>query len=259
MGDNQCTEAKKRLCQLQLYFYQKYKVQLLNKGDLTGGVRGLVYRASQGNREDPTRIAPQGKKEHMFVFLELLLCVSEKYQKKLLQFRKSTIDLHGTDDRVLFTKFPETDNDVRRMILRGVNSIMANFPCPTIHDIADHACVDLKEVIQIAAGHGARFNYAFDSSRDEGEERNNEGLNGTKAMDDLLKKIRETMDRDKSLSEIMKKNTKIGWIYFWSDAFLRCFIKQKDNSVWILTVTICPPENEKIIRTLHPSPCHWKK
>ena len=53
------------------------------------------------------------------------------------------------------------------------------------------------------------------------------------------------MDRDESLSEMKKKDTKIGWIYFWSDAFLRCFIKQKDNSVWILTVTICPPENEK--------------
>ena len=39
--------------------------------------------------------------------------------------------------------------------------------------------------------------------------------------------------------------TSIGWILMWSDAFLRCFIKQKEKSVWIITVTICPPENKK--------------
>ena len=32
--------------------------------------------------------------------------------------------------------------------------------------------------------------------------------------------------------------TNIGWIYFWSDSFMQCFINQKGNSVWILTVTI---------------------
>ena len=31
----------------------------------------------------------------------------------------------------------------------------------------------------------------------------------------------------------------------WSDAFLRCFIKQKENSVWIIMVTVCLPENKK--------------
>ena len=41
------------------------------------------------------------------------------------------------------------------------------------------------------------------------------------------------------------KQTKIGYLLFWSDSFLNSFIKQKDNSVWVLTVTICPPEDMK--------------
>ena len=42
----------------------------------------------------------------------------------------------------------------------------------------------------------------------------------------------------------IREKTKKGWILMWSDAFLRCFIKQKENSVWIITATVCPPTNE---------------
>ena len=34
-------------------------------------------------------------------------------------------------------------------------------------------------------------------------------------------------------------------LIFWSDSFLRCFIKQKENSVWIHTVTVSPPQVKK--------------
>jgi len=32
--------------------------------------------------------------------------------------------------------------------------------------------------------------------------------------------------------------------YFWSDSFLRSFVKQNNNSVWISTVTISPPADK---------------
>ena len=71
--------------------------------------------------------------------------------------------------------------------------------------------------------------------------RNKEGLNGTRAVDDLLEDVKAAMENSGVSQEDIEK-TPVGWIYFWSDGFLRCFIKQKDNSVWILTVTVCPPE-----------------
>ena len=48
-------------------------------------------------------------------------------------------------------------------------------------------------------------------------------------------------DRPQEDIKLVIKATSKGYIYFWSDFFLCCFIKQKDNSVWILTVTISPP------------------
>ena len=38
--------------------------------------------------------------------------------------------------------------------------------------------------------------------------------------------------------------TCIGYGYMWTDSFLKCFTKQKDNSVWLLTATISPPMSE---------------
>ena len=61
-----------------------------------------------------------------------------------------------------------------------------------------------------------------------------------KTVTDLVNDIFEAMKSD-GLSDECICETHIGWGYFWSDSFLRCFVKQKDNSVWILTVTICPP------------------
>ena len=39
--------------------------------------------------------------------------------------------------------------------------------------------------------------------------------------------------------------TVYGLIVIWSDGFVSHWIRQKDNNVWIQTVTICPPANGK--------------
>ena len=36
-------------------------------------------------------------------------------------------------------------------------------------------------------------------------------------------------------------------LIFWSDSFLRCFITQKENSVWIHTVTVKVKETTNIL------------
>ena len=130
--------------------------------------------------------------------------------------------------------------DLRRYFTRGPNSVIANFPAPRVYEVAKHACVSLKEVFLIYAGHGAAFNFRRQGCGTE----NREGLNGTQAMDELVEEVEQRM-KDAGVDEKKRKQTKIGWMIFWSDSFLNSFIKQKDNSVWVLIVTICPPENMK--------------
>ena len=90
------------------------------------------------------------------------------------------------------------------------------------------------------AGHHGLFGFAWDGQT---KELNQDGLNVTQALDNLVNDIVDAM-KIEGLSDESIRETSIGWVYFWSDSFLRCFVKQKDNSVWIMTTTICPPPEE---------------
>ena len=57
-----------RYCQTQLYFWQRYLCRLQDPADNTGGFRGLVHRASTGNREDASKVAPR-EEAHLFFLL----------------------------------------------------------------------------------------------------------------------------------------------------------------------------------------------
>ena len=158
-------------------------------------------------------------------------------QNGYLKLFKARATSHGVKVR-----FPSDMADARAILLSGEHSILKNFPTPRVYDIDDdHVGVSLLETILIAAGHGTKFNFLWDAKK---KGRNTEGLNGTQAATDLLAETVQTMWADGQNRETIR-NTNIGWIYFWSDSFLNCYVKQKDNSVWVLTVTICPPESEK--------------
>jgi hypothetical protein len=125
-------------------------------------------------------------------------------------------------------------------LTKGAHSIKKNFLVPKVFNLNNHACVGLEETIQIMAGHHGLFGFAWDGRT---QKPNRDGLNGTKAVADLVNDIVGAMKSD-GLSEESISETHIGWVCFWSDSFLRWFVKQKDNSAWILTVTIFPPLNE---------------
>ena len=77
------------------------------------------------------------------------------------------------------------------------------------------------------AGHLRLFGFAWNG---RAQKPNRDGLNGTKAVADLVNDIFEAM-KSHGLSDECICEIHIGWVYFWSDSFLRCFVKQKDNSV----------------------------
>ena len=275
--------ARDRLCQNQICFCQKHLLQRLNERDETGGFAGLVHRANARNREDSsntccgmcvewqkkvntekdnTGIKPQGTNpqdelRQMHRMLNLLLNLSDAQKQELLEFHKGNMKLFNVENISHDVKpcCPTNWADAREILLDGAHSSMKNFPVPrvfemsghehgTVHTPCSHACVSPEEVIQIAAGHGVRFNFACDARKEKGQRTNKEGLNGTQAVWDLKNDIVKAMkDAGQSDEDILR--TKIGHMCFWSDSFLRCHIKQRENSEWVLTVTICPPESAK--------------
>ena len=235
--------TRERYCQNQLYFFQKYQRKSIYPDDDTGGFAGLVHRANVRNREDASTVADHRESNQMFRLLKILLNSPGKMKEEVIEYQAGLFELFdiGHNDHKVKTRFPTDMQEARGTVLEGMHSILKNFPVQRVFEIGKHACVDLKETVYLMAGHGAKFNFAKNGNNGE---RNMDGLNGTRAVDDMIEDIEVAMAAANVDQNTIKK-TNVGWMLFWSDAFLRCFIKQRENSVWILTVTICPPEHMK--------------
>ena len=66
-----------------------------------------------------------------------------------------------------------------------------------------------------------------------GDTRRRHNSHGCKAMEELLARMKDI--------NVKCIPTKYGFFLLWSDGFVRTFVKQKDNNVWILTITFPDP------------------
>ena len=182
--------------------------------------------------------------------LKMMLKMTGDDREDLVQLHNNFIKIYrvgSISHHDVETRFSFDINDTRIIMMDGAHSIMKNFPVQQVFNIGDHAFVSLLETILLVAGHGAKFNFAYNTRT---QTRNYDGLNGTKAFADLTKDVIKAMREENRNDEIILK-INIGWIYFWSDSFLRCFIKQKENSVWILTVTFALQKMKNQQESIH--------
>ena len=87
-------------------------------------------------------------------------------------------------------KFPTDMKEADAIMIGGANSLLKNIPTPNVFIIDGHACISLKEKLQHLHAHGFNGNYMYNGTTGE---RNKEGLNGTKAADDLYAEIEQSM------------------------------------------------------------------
>ncbi len=230
------------LSQVALYFAQKHCMLLKNSNDHFGGYRGLVQRAFSSNRNEKYKMADNSESLVIFLYHLLVMKLKEKEHGLLLQYEEEKLQLLGvleTIQHAIKIDLPKTASDVRRLIFRGASSIMKNFPSQRVFSIDGHGCVSLRQTFCIAAGHFGGFQFAWDGGA---QERNLDGLNGCNRVGKLCRNTVKTMLANGFTSEEAKR-TNLGYITLWSDSFLKSFIKQKDNSVWLLTATISPPSH----------------
>ena len=232
----------------QLYFYEMSKAMDIDTTDKTGGWRSLCYRASVGNRTDTTQLADHDVSEMFFCLnsalltstkgeqadnvMRLIQCIKKSAQKKVDRFYTINSMEIGS------MGIPEDYTEARRVLLDGCHSVMKNFPAPKVFFKGNHACVSLKEVIQMLAGHHGNFDFCWDTNGKHATD----GLNITKGCHDMVFRVRKELEKIHKPEDVDKHS--IGFVSFWSDSFLKSFVKQKDNSVWLFCVTISPPMND---------------
>ena len=123
-------------------------------------------------------------------------------------------------------KVPKTKKEANALLLKGTHAMFTRLPSPKVYTEEEgHAYVSMSDVVDHALAEGLSINWLQDSNGN----RNSDTINGSLVSTELLEEMRsELADPD---------HTAIGTILLWSDGFCRTFVKQKDNSVWTLTLT----------------------
>jgi len=106
-------------------------------------------------------------------------------------------------------------------------------------EIDGHACIRLSDKIDTLFAKGTAFDFLQDNEGNNytSPSQNPEGFNKTIRAKEILLECKSSLDRDLFDPE----ETFIGHVMIWSDSFLLRFSRQKENSMWLLVVRICPP------------------
>ena len=127
------------------------------------------------------------------------------------------------------TRIPKTIHDLNVNYTSGERAILPNLPVPESKSVNGHAYVSLVSVIN----HFLAFGYESDSYFLNENHYSNIGIQNT----NIVKKIKSNVKK----RIIDGTEPLILYITFWSDDFEPNQHRKTKGSMWLKTVTICPP------------------
>lgn len=212
----------------QRYFWQDY-VQS-GKSELFGGIRGIIHRAVyEPTAFVSTHLSNLADARLMFKITNLMLNSTHALQEDIADVFDDLLS------RVTFKedediRLPTCPAEIRATFLSGRHSIYANLPDQNVIEINNHAVISIDEKIDHIMAHGIPILFI----QDENNVRDRKGIHGSAAAGDKLDELRALVPHP--------DRTAFGLAVMWSDGFLTSYVKQKNNSVWILTATFPDPE-----------------
>ena len=135
-------------------------------------------------------------------------------------------------DTFKHTRPPHSLGDINKFYTKSKYSIFNALPSPTIHTTAHHAYVTLTSVIDyfLAYGHCPEYiTHKDDISQQE-------GISSCKQAIAMQANVQQD-----AIPGIVPM---ILYLLFWSDDFEGAMLRKNKKSVWIKTVTICPPHDQ---------------
>ena len=207
----------------QLYFMQEHN-------DPNGGIRGIAFRA-QYRVKRLDGLATLKAAKYLFSTLDNLVNLPRADQDRFLNHMRLTFDYTSSSPRVDGLDMPASRERADNLCLKGTYSMFANIPTEKVIEIDRHACIGLSDLIERIFAQGTDFSFMKDPNGV-----NLDGFNGTPRAADLLEELQQRMENGDGHAIYF------GHLMFWSDSFLRCFSRQRDNSYWIFVVRVMPPE-----------------
>ena len=211
-----------------VYFWQEYMCENMN--EMHGGLRGLVWRSMFRKKlYDYTKLTSVPDARLLFNMTQHVMTNTAEQNDSFFDILEEFHERYGVSSDVTVP----LDNQTAEEILKEKKyGIFGNLPHEKVIVINNHACISMIGVIQHMMAHQIPIGFTEETDV-PGNTRRYENTHGCKAMNELI----ETM----KMLNITCIPTKYGSFLLWSDGFVRSFVKQKDNNVWILTITIPDP------------------
>jgi len=191
------------------------------------GICGLAHRAvSRSNSSEG--VVDIKDADILLDISESLFSKSKSEQKKHIKSLKKVFSLFSHTEPQSSVSIPLDIKSANDVCLENKYAIIKNLPHPEpfLTDCG-HVGISLEDLLDhiMAAGEELSF---IDSVQ-----ANNVGLNATPVAAELRQRIVESLDCE------IANDTLIGQLILWSDSFLRCFSRQRENSIWLLVVQVC--------------------
>ena len=214
-----------------VYFWQEYICQCRNK--MHGGVRGIAWRSMyQKKLYDHTKLTSVPDARLLFNMTQHVMTNTAEQNDSFFDIIEEVQERCGASHSDV--TLPTNNQSAEQILKEHQFGIFGNLPHEEVELINNHACISMIGLIQHLMAH--QIPIAFTEETDlPGDTRRRENSHGCKAMDELI-------DRMKQLN-VLCIPTKYGFYLLWSDGFVRSFVKQKNNNVWIITLTVPDPGN----------------
>ena len=142
--------------------------------------------------------------------------------------------MQQTCNREIFTSSrpPHCLHDIHAFYTRSKTSILNALPSPPIHTTQYHTYISLISVIDYFLAYGHTPDYLT----------NNDDITTKRGISACPQAIKMRMDA--TVSSDITEDPMILYLLFWSDDFEGSMLRKNKNSVWLKTVTICPPHDQ---------------
>lgn len=193
------------------------------------GIKGIAVDAFRSNHVISGNVACHHETQFHLMMLSLLKDMTSIQQSTLLELFRIVV---AYPNLWKATHLPINICDGNKFYLKGIHSMYKNIPHPQIFSYDRHACVKLEDVIRHLVAHGLQFDNVTLDLKHSQTTVNPSKLSKSRVVMDICERVYNNNESEEIPLLLL--------ITLWSDDFEVTHIKTT-TSVWILTVTVCPP------------------
>ena len=194
------------------------------------GLRCLVARTF--TQEDNTEKKASNEESGLHIDISILCNKLSENDQYLFS---SILNRVTQNDIFKITRPPLNYADICKFYTKSKQSININIPSPKVIEVDFHSCVSLESIINHLLAFGVEFNL-INSQNSISDQQLSISLTQTKEARKILEKVQTLPYNSDLYGEPL-----ILYVIIWSDDFEPNHTRKNRNSIWLKTVSICPP------------------